>query len=492
MSKVKDCGQVFTPDYLVCNILDTAGYLGENVLSKHIIDNSCGDGAFLVEIVERYCSVFFKTNNDINVLSIELQTYIHGIESDEIAYKSCLKNLDYVVSKYNLFDVKWDILFGDSLKITKYNDMMDYVVGNPPYVRVHNFKENYECIKRFSFSNGGMSDLYLVFFEIGFNMLKKGGYLCYITPSSWINSVAGNVLRQYIKNKSNIVQLIDLGHYQPFKATTYTLISLFQKDVIHTNFNFYEYDEFCKDKVFVEKLTIDDVFINDIIYLSSKANLNLLRDIKYDIVKQYVLVKNGFATLNDSIFIKQEFDFEEYVISICKASTGKWYKAIFPYDEHGVPISKDLLFQNEKVRNYLLENQEMLLKDKTEEENPYWYLYGRTQALKDVYKDKYSVSTVVKDVNSIKLNFVPAGSGVYSGLYIMTKVPLNMLEQALFCEDFVGYIRLLRKYKSGGYYTFNSKELETYLNYKLSKIINNSHEKYAIEQSVFGDNRTLF
>ena len=121
MSKVKDCGQVFTPDYLVCNILDTAGYLGENVLSKHIIDNSCGDGAFLVEIVERYCSEFFKTNNDINVLSLELQTYIHGIESDEIAYKSCLKNLDYVVSKYNLFDVKWDILFGDSLKITKYN-----------------------------------------------------------------------------------------------------------------------------------------------------------------------------------------------------------------------------------------------------------------------------------------------------------------------------------------------------------------------------------
>ena len=33
------------------------------------------------------------------------------------------------------------------------------------------------------------------------------------------------------------------------------------------------------------------------------------------------------------------------------------------------------------------------VKVKTEEENPYWYLYGRTQALKDVYKDTINENT---------------------------------------------------------------------------------------------------
>jgi adenine-specific DNA-methyltransferase len=61
---------------------------------------------------------------------------------------------------------------------------MDYVVGNPPYVRVHNLRENYEDIKAFSFSKKGMTDLFIVFFEIGFKMLNKTGKMSYISPTS--------------------------------------------------------------------------------------------------------------------------------------------------------------------------------------------------------------------------------------------------------------------------------------------------------------------
>ena len=44
---VKQHGRVYTPDYLVRLILDYGGYYGAGLLEKHIIDNSCGDGAFL-------------------------------------------------------------------------------------------------------------------------------------------------------------------------------------------------------------------------------------------------------------------------------------------------------------------------------------------------------------------------------------------------------------------------------------------------------------
>ena len=76
-------------------------------------------------------------------------------------------------------------------------------------------------------------------------------------------------------------------------------------------------------------------------------------------------------------------------------------------------------------------------------------------------------------------------------MYILTKVPQNILEQAIFSDDFIEYIKLLKKYKSGGYYTFNSKELELYLNYKINQILND-YENDIDKQSIFENNRSLF
>lgn len=44
----KSNGRIYTPDYIVDNILDLSGYTQDNVIRKHVIDNSCGDGATLI------------------------------------------------------------------------------------------------------------------------------------------------------------------------------------------------------------------------------------------------------------------------------------------------------------------------------------------------------------------------------------------------------------------------------------------------------------
>ena len=67
---IKNEGRVYTPKYIVSNILDLSGYTDENILKKHIIDNSCGDGAFLKEIVTRYCEEYLKTSNHLDTLKI--------------------------------------------------------------------------------------------------------------------------------------------------------------------------------------------------------------------------------------------------------------------------------------------------------------------------------------------------------------------------------------------------------------------------------------
>ena len=192
---VKQHGRVYTPEYLVRLILDFGGYFGPDTLEKHIIDNSCGDGAFLKEIVKRYCSTFLEHSTDLLKLNSDLETYIHGIELDADECKYCIQNLDEVVAGFGLSGTHWDILNADTLTIDQFNGKMDYIFGNPPYVRVHNLENSYDAVKKFRFAEQGMTDLFIVFFEIGFNMLSKNGMMCLITPSSWLGSKAGKNLR---------------------------------------------------------------------------------------------------------------------------------------------------------------------------------------------------------------------------------------------------------------------------------------------------------
>lgn len=465
---VKKHGRVYTPDYIVNLILDFGGYKTTETLQKHVIDNSCGDGAFLAEIVNRYCSYFLQTNDDLSKLKNELETYIHGIELDETECDKCKHNLNGIVSKYGIPNANWNILNADTLEIDHFNGKMDYVFGNPPYVRVHNLDNSYESVKRFKFAEGGMTDLFIVFFEIGFKMLTKNGLMCLITPSSWLNSLAGKNLREYILTHHNMSGVIDLEHFQPFDATTYTLISRFSNHQEYNQIEYFNYNGSIHEKCFQDNIPYDNIQIGQNIYLSKNENLEILKEIKFSHSYKYVSVKNGFATLADKVFIG-DFDFIEGTIKILKASTGQWSKCVFPYDSQGSPLTIDAFKNHSEAYNYLLEHKNMLAKDRDVKDDKYWYLFGRTQALKDVSKNKYAINTIVKDLQSIKLEFVPKGCGIYSGLYILTDIDLETIRKLIYSEDFIGYVKLLKNYKSGGYYTYTSKDIEQYLNYKLTK-----------------------
>ena len=480
---VKQHGRVYTPDYLVKVILDFGGYDKPTILKKHVIDNSCGDGAFLTENVRRYCAFFLTQKQDLSKLKHELETYIHGIELDAVECDKCILNLNKVVEEYGISKVKWDITNADTLTVDRFNAKMDYVVGNPPYVRVHNLEESYEIVKKFKFAEGGMTDLFIVFFEIGFNMLAKGGLMCLITPSSWLGSLAGTHLRQYIYTHQNLSGVIDLEHFQPFEATTYTFISRFSKSKKNSQIDYYTFDGEKLKAKFQEKLSYSDIQIGKNFYFSKKTHLSLLNNIKTTYGYPYVSVKNGFATLADKVFIG-DFDFTEGTIDILKASTGKWSKCIYPYDKKGKTLPLKDFMNNTEAYKHLLSHQDKLSKSRDIEDDKFWYLFGRTQALKDVSKVKYAINTLVKDKGSIKLECVPQGAGIYSGLYILTDIEFETIKQLVYSEDFINYIKLLKNYKSGGYYTFASKDLEQYLNYKLS-------EKYG-QSRISNGSRELF
>lgn len=464
--KVKDFGQVFTPINIVKDILDTAGYKGENILKKHVIDNSCGDGAFLLEIINRYTDAYEKKYNSLNGIENDLKQYIHGVELDKEIWNACIENLNKLIEKKKLKKIKLDILNEDTLKVKTFDKKMDFVLGNPPYVRVHNLNQQYSELKKYSFCESGMTDLYIAFYEIGLNMLNKNGILCYITPNSFYNSLAGKKLRKYIQESQTMELIIDVGHYQPFNVTTYTTICKIVNETIFETCKYYKYDIKSKKPKFICDIKYKDLFVNGNIILSSD-NSKFYDILSYDDKKNpKVLVKNGFATLNDKIFIQNSFPFTGNQIDVIKGSCGEWKKCIYPYDESGkiIPFNK----LDKEVQKYFNNHKEKL-KKKNSKNDSAWYAFGRTQAINDVKYNKYSINTTIKDIKSIRLNKVKTGQGMYSCLYILTDVSYEKIKNIIYSEKFIEYLKILNKCKSGGYFTYSSKDLSRFLNFSLEE-----------------------
>lgn len=469
VSVKKANGRVYTPSYIVKNILDLSGYCEENVLKKHVIDNSCGDGAFLVEIVDRYCQIAIKNGIEKSIIAKELGEYIHGIELDYIEHKKCLQNVNSITNKYNIPNVSWDIICADTLQTNKFLGKMDFVLGNPPYIRVHNLGETFDTIKKYSFAQNGMTDLYIVFYEIGLSMLKSDGVLGYITPSSYFNSVAGNYMRKYLVQENFLDKIVNLKHFQVFNAMTYTTITILKKSRIEKTINYYEFDEKHLIPFFIDKLSPSDYYISDNFYFSTKDNLSLLKKIFFNMGHCDIQVKNGYATLCDSVFIKN-FEFNsKYIIPVVKASKGQWSKMIYPYDKNGKIINEEILKNDNNLYDYLLSQKDKLLNRSCDNKNNVWYAFGRSQAINDTFKDKLAINTLLKTSKDIKLTVCPSGSGVYSGLYLISNtVDIEQIKCAINNQEFVNYISLLCKYKSSGYYTFSSKDLKAFLDYKFA------------------------
>lgn len=217
---------------------------------------------------------------------------------------------------------------------------------------------------------------------------------------------------------------------------------------------------------------LEHCMINDNIYLTDKETLKTLRQI--DIFsnslkgkKNRIRVKNGFATLKDKFFIIDDCKLDcDNIINVTKASNGDTHRFFYPYDKTGKPLELNDI--NEQLVQYMLEKADKLGIDTTK---PQWYIYGRTQALNDVRYKKIALNIIVRDKSDFKISVTKEQEGVYSGFYIPLyetyEDKASEIIKFIYCDSFIDYIKAVGKYKSGGYYTFSSKELEIWLNYCL-------------------------
>ena len=126
------------------------------------------------------------------------------------------------VSKF--FDPGWMFSLNDS--------PFDIVIGNPPYIQLQNnggeLATLYADCGYKTYARTG--DIYCLFYERGWQLLKDGGHLCYITSNKWMRAGYGEKTRDFLSHNTDPQLLIDFAGVKIFEsATVDTNILLFSK-----------------------------------------------------------------------------------------------------------------------------------------------------------------------------------------------------------------------------------------------------------------------
>ncbi len=106
----------------------------------------------------------------------------------------------------------------------------DVVIGNPPYVQLQTMGEMSDVYARCGFQSYNKSaDLYCLFTERGYNLLKPNGLQSFIMPNKWMLVSYGKELRSFLA-KTDLQQILNFGDVQFFDdATIYVCIFVTRK-----------------------------------------------------------------------------------------------------------------------------------------------------------------------------------------------------------------------------------------------------------------------
>ena len=126
------------------------------------------------------------------------------------------------LSSWDMFDQNATSPFFDPEWMFGVSNGFDVVIGNPPYIQLQANKGELADLysnKNFkTFVRTG--DIYSLFYEKGWQMLKENGCLCYITSNKWMRAGYGEQTREFFAKYTNPEILIDFSGVDIFESAT--------------------------------------------------------------------------------------------------------------------------------------------------------------------------------------------------------------------------------------------------------------------------------
>lgn len=401
----KNNGVVYTPPII-------RKFITEEIINKgqvpKIIDPACGCGAFLISAAkllhERY-NIPYK-----NIFS----DYIWGCDINSHSIRKCklLFEILELQEEGAACACQYNLLVGNALEILasrKYFHKYDVVIGNPPYVRAKNIDEKVkDSLNKWSVVSGNI-DLYIPFYQLGIELLNDKGVLGYISPNTFLQSVNGRGLRNYIRDNKFDLRIINFKDEQKFADVThYTCITFVYGEGRSSHIEY----TVCMDSLDECNYTTYDIsdYPDNMEWRFGNQEIDqMVFKIEHqpDKLDNYN-IRNGLATLCNELFffdaieekgncyIRQyngkKYKIEKDIcISIAKPNImrnerdleTKSEKAIYPYINGKVIPENSMKSQYPNAYKFLCEYKEKLLsRDKGKiDDYPAWYAYGRTQGM---------------------------------------------------------------------------------------------------------------
>lgn len=487
-------GAIYTPfdirDYIVNQSLNNRNI---DLQTIKIADIACGCSGFLYTAAKELRQ---RTDNSYAYI---FQNQIFGLDIQEysVVRSKILLSLLALLEGEDVEQFHFNIHQGDTLVFNWQEVIIDFhgfeiIVGNPPYVSARNLDDTAkENVKLWEVCRTGNPDLYIPFFQIGYENLAPNGILGYITMNTFFKSLNGRALRKYFEDNQTSIRIIDFGTNQIFKSkSTYTCICFLEKVAQ----NFVEYYKSESKELPNNRNLFSRVNFNN---LDAKKGWNLKDN---EIISRIESVGNpfgklfktrhGIATLRNDLFIfkpaAEDEDFfylqngDLYAIEkgICRdiLNSNKLSrnidfneakeKVIFPYDAENRPkaLQEDFLKDEfpEAYKYFSKKKKELAKRDKGKGEYEKWFAFGRTQSLEKVgnklFFPKYSDQTPNYLIsNDIDLLF-------YNGQAVVGHSEEEMLLVKKIMESrlFWYYIKTTSKPYSSNYYSLNGNYINNF------------------------------
>lgn len=440
--------QVFTPDQNVNELLDAVGYT-KDLYRKKVIENACGDGNILKEIVKRYIDDSLYNNKSIDEIKQGLERDVYGAEIDNAHFTKCLSNLDEIAASFGINNVKWNILNIDFLK-KDFKNKFDYVIGNPPYINHRDLDDDTRDYlkEHFTSCKHGKFDYCYAFIEASLSCLNSSGKLAYLIPSSIFKNVFAQELRNMIL--PNAIKIIDYTTQKLFEhALTSSAILLCDKSVVSKKIEYQDVANGTSFTIPKSSLVKKWIFTDYKIECKPKRRFGDYFTAAISIAtlfnKAYIL--KDFSEDGDFIVVGN-FKIERKVVREGVSPRSLNYKKseliLFPYryNENALVRYKSNEFEeNFPEATRYLKSYEKELSERKSDKRIEWFEYGRTQALAHLNQPKLLLSTVV--TKEVKVYELSKDCIPYSGVYIVPKKQLSLAKakEILESESFYKYVQ---------------------------------------------------
>ncbi len=227
----------------------------------------------LINIKNNIAELFGSVTNKISNVSREPENITYLINSLNTAIKEVNKKIVKIESKLK------------PVNPVKNGGYFDIVIGNPPYVQLQKEggklaeqlkNQNFETFER-------TGDIYSLFYERGYSLLRNNGFLTYITSNKWMRAGYGKSLRKFFVS-ANPLLLVDFGQTMIFEnAIVHSNILTIQKsqnarETLTVQFN----DEFYKPDISITDYVAEHAIIanklSDGIWAIAKSSDVFIKD----------------------------------------------------------------------------------------------------------------------------------------------------------------------------------------------------------------------